>query len=99
MRKIREVLRLRAEEIGDRQIAVAIGCARSTVRDCVRRCREAGLAWPLPAELTEETLYVRLYHRQVPLSKTPAPDFARLCVLPANRACVASTVDHERHRT
>ena len=78
VRKIREVLRLRAEGISDRQIAVAIGCARSTVQDCVRRCREAGLAWPLPAELTEETLYVRLYHRQVPLSKTPAPDFARL---------------------
>jgi transposase len=78
VRKIREVLRLRAEGISDRQIAVAIGCARSTVQDCVRRCREAGLVWPLPADLTEEALYVRLYHRQVPLSKTPSPDFARL---------------------
>ena len=78
VRKIREVLRLRAEGISDRQIAVAIGCARSTVQDCVRRCREAGLVWPLPVELTEETLYARLYFRQVPLSKTPAPDFARL---------------------
>lgn len=78
VRKIREVLRLRAEGIRDRQIAVAIGCARSTVQDCVRRCREADLVWPLPAELTEEALYVGLYHRQVPLSKTPAPDFAQL---------------------
>lgn len=78
VRKIREVLRLKAEEHSNRQIASAIGCARSTVQDCLRRCGEAGLAWPLPAELDEEALYARLYCRQVPLSCTPAPEFARL---------------------
>jgi hypothetical protein len=63
---------------GKENAIVAIGCARSTAQYCVRHCRETGTAWPLLAELTEETLYARLYHRQVPLSKTPAPDFARL---------------------
>ncbi len=78
VRKIREVLRLKAERLSDRQIAAAIGCARSTVHECLRRCSEAGLMWPLPPELDEERLYARLYCRQVPLSRTLAPDFARL---------------------
>ena len=33
MRKIREVLRLKAEGFSDRQIAKAIGSARSTVQE------------------------------------------------------------------
>ena len=78
VRKIREVLRLKAERLSDRQIAAAIGSARSTVQECLRRCREAGLAWPLAPELDEEALHARLYRRQVPLSRTPAPDFAKL---------------------
>ncbi len=47
VRKIREVLRLKAEGFSDRQIAAAIGSARSTVQECVRRAREAGVTWPL----------------------------------------------------
>jgi len=78
VRKIREVLRLKAERLSDRQIAAAIGSARSTVQECIRRCREAGLAWPLAPELDEEALHARLYCRHVPLSRTPAPDFAKL---------------------
>ena len=76
VRKIREVLRLKAERLSDRQIAAAIGSARSTVQECLGRCREAGLAWPLPPEMDEETLHTRLYGRQVLLSRSPAPDFA-----------------------
>ena len=37
VRKIREVLRLKAEGFSDRQIAKAIGSARSTVQECLRR--------------------------------------------------------------
>lgn len=79
MRKIREVLRLKYElGLGDRRIAEAIGSARSTVQECLRRAREAGLAWPLAPELNEEALHARLYQRQVPLSRTPQPDFAHI---------------------
>jgi transposase len=79
MRKIREVLRLKFEaRLSDRQIAAAIGSARSTVQECLRRTREAGIAWPLAAELHEEALHARLYQRQVPLSRTPQPDFAHI---------------------
>ena len=54
VRKIREVLRLKAEGLSDRQIAAAIGSARSTVQECLRRCREEGLVWPLATELDEK---------------------------------------------
>lgn len=78
MRKIREVLRLKTEGFSDRQIAVAIGSARSTVQECIRRAREAGLSWPLAPELDESALHGQLYRRSVPLSRTPQPDFAEL---------------------
>jgi len=66
VRKIREVLRLKAEGLSDRQIAHAVGSARSTVQECIRRCREVGLAWPLAPELDEEALHIRLYQRRPP---------------------------------
>lgn len=79
MRKIREVLRLKFElRLSDSQIARTIGSARSTVQECVRRAKEAGLGWPLPSECGEAQLHARLYRRRVPLSRTPAPDFAVL---------------------
>lgn len=79
MRKIREVLRLKFEaRLSDQEVARAIGSARSTVQECLRRMREVGLAWPLPPELDEEALHARLYRREVPLSRTPQPDFAEL---------------------
>ena len=44
MRKIRETLRLKFEVgVSDRHIAAAIGVSRSTVQECLRRAREAGL--------------------------------------------------------
>jgi IS30 family transposase len=57
VRKIREVLRLKAEGVSDRQIGIAIGSARSTVQECLRRAREAGVSWPLPPHLDETALH------------------------------------------
>lgn len=76
VRKISEVLRLKAAGLSDRKIAAAIGSARSTVQECLRRAREAGLVWPLAEELDENTLQARLYRREVPLSQRPLPDFS-----------------------
>jgi transposase len=79
VRKIREVLRLKYElGLSDRKIAVAVGSARSTVQECVQRCRQAGIGWPLPDGVDEEALHERLYRREVPLSRTPQVDFAKL---------------------
>ena len=79
MRKIREVLRLKFEAgLSDQRIAVAIGSARSTVQECLRRVREAAIPWPLPEELDEEALHAKLYRRAMPTSPSPVPDFVKL---------------------
>ena len=79
VRKIREVLRLKAEaRLSDRQIAAVIGSARSTVQECLRRAREAGVSWPLPPECDEEELHARLYRRSAAPPRYPTPDFAAI---------------------
>ncbi|HUF19672.1 MAG TPA: IS21 family transposase, partial [Burkholderiales bacterium] len=79
MRKIREVLRLKFEAgLSDSRIAQAIGSARSTVQECLRRAKAAGIGWPLPEEFDEALLQARLYRREVPLTRSPRPDFAKL---------------------
>jgi IS30 family transposase len=67
VRKIREVLRLKAAGLSDRRIAAAIGVARSTVQECLRRAQAAQVSWPLAADLDEQALHARLYGRSVPL--------------------------------
>jgi IS30 family transposase len=79
VRKIREVLRLKADGFSDRQIALTVGSSRSTVQSCLQRSREAGIAWPLPSDLDEAGLQDQLYRRSVPLSRTPQTCFAAKC--------------------
>ena len=77
VRKIRDVLRLKNEaRLSDRQIAAVLGSARSTVQECLKRARLAGLSWPLPAELDDEELSARLYPRAEIAPRYPTPDFA-----------------------
>jgi transposase len=76
VRKIREVLRLKAEaRLSDRQIAAVIGSARSTVQECLRRARAAGIGWPLPAQCDEAALLARLYPKEPTAPRYPTPDF------------------------
>lgn len=79
VRKIREVLRLKAEaRLSDRQIAAVVGSARSTVQECLSRARAAGLTWPLPPECDEEELHARLYPRAAVPPRYPTPDFTAI---------------------
>jgi transposase len=74
MRKIKEVLRLKWERgLSNRQIAAACGVSRPTVSEYLRRTVEAGLSWPLPADLDEAHLEQLLF--------PPPPD------LPAQARC------------
>src|SRR3990170_8403458 len=66
MRKIREVLRLRAEGFSEREIAQSVGCARSSVQICLWRAEQAGVGWPLPAEQDDAVQEARLYPRRPP---------------------------------
>jgi transposase len=78
VRKIRDVLRLKAAGVSDRKIAAAVGSSRSTVQECLRRAREAGITWPPDAALDEQALHERLYRRGIPASIRPQPDFAHV---------------------
>jgi len=62
MRKIKEVLRLKWEQgLTDRTIARSVSIARSTVGEYLRRARDAGVGWPVPAELDEAEVERRLF--------------------------------------
>jgi transposase len=61
MRKIREVLRLRAQGLSDRKIARSVNVSRTAVRRMRERAEEAGVGWPLPEELADSALEALLY--------------------------------------
>lgn len=62
MRKITEILRLKWScGRSNRVIANSIRVSTSTVSDCVRRAKRAGLSWPLPEHLDDGHLEQLLY--------------------------------------
>ncbi len=80
MVKIREVLRLQAEGLKQREIAASVNCARSTVQECLQRARTAGIGWPIPEDLDELTLETRLYPSKAKAAQAMRPelDFERV---------------------
>ena len=77
MRNIRDVLRLSANGLSKRKIAASLGLSATAAGDCIRRAREAGVAWPLAAELTDAALERLLYRSAAPVEKRrPEPDWA-----------------------
>ena len=57
MRKIKEVLRLCwGHGLSKRKTARSCGISRPAVDEYLRRAEEAGLSWPLPAELDDGAL-------------------------------------------
>ncbi len=73
MRKIKEVLRLRAQGLSDRKVARSVKAARTTVRRIRRRAEAAGLGWPLPEDLTESALEALLFPPHPPPGVYPRP--------------------------
>ncbi len=61
MRKIREVLRLKAAGLNIREIAASAGAARTTVYEYLVRAEGTGLSWPLPDDMDDEALEARLF--------------------------------------
>ena len=61
MRRVRDVIRMKAAGLPSREIARRVGAAPSTVRLAIRRFEAAGLTWPLPDELTDAGLEARLF--------------------------------------
>jgi transposase len=61
MRKISEILRLRAQGMSVADIAASTGAGRTTVYEYVARAESAGIGWPLPDGVDEETVEQRLF--------------------------------------
>lgn len=77
MRKIKELLRLKAAGHTNREIARSLAIAHSTVRDYLRRATEAGVIWPLPPAWSESELETRLFPPTAPSTvPRPLPDWA-----------------------
>lgn len=76
MRKIKEVLRLKAAGLKKREIARSVNIARSTVSEYLKRAEAAAIVWPVPDEIDNATLESLLF----PVDRTPKntsllPDF------------------------
>ena len=80
MRKIREILRLKANEakLSDRAIARACHLSPTTVREYLNRAQQAGLVWPLPEDLAEEELVKRLFPETNVQPRRDMPDWAHV---------------------
>ena len=63
MRQLRYKLRLHHDGVSAREIGRTLGVARSTIQDNLRRAHAIGIAWPVPAELTDDILEQRLFAR------------------------------------
>jgi transposase len=77
MRKIKEVLRLKASGLSNRKIAEAVSISRPTVADYIRRARAAGVKWPLPSYYNDSELEGLLFPEKPGISRKsrPVPDW------------------------
>jgi transposase len=76
------MLRLAHEGVSAREIGRRLGVARSTIQDNLKRAAAAGLAWPLPEDLTDDALEKRLFARSADgatgARRRVEPDWAEL---------------------
>ena len=72
MRKIREVLRLSSQGLSKRRIAASLGISATAAVECLHRARCAGVSWPLPDDVDDAVLELRLYPPATS-SKRPQP--------------------------
>ncbi len=80
MRKIRDVLRLDAAGLSKRRIAASLGIGATSAGEYGRRARRAGLGWPLPDGLSDETLEQLLFPPpdKVPVAQSIEPNWPLL---------------------
>src|SRR3989442_4120245 len=91
MRKIAEMLRLKAAGMNNRDIARSTAAGKTTVYEHLARAEAAGLDWPLAPELDDAALEAMLFPPPTAelAASRPLPDWRG--VLPAPQ--------HHRHPT
>jgi|SRR5208283_428828 len=81
MRKIKEVLRLHALGLSQRQIALSCSVGQATVSEYLKAAGAAGLRWSDVADWDDDRLWQAMSpHRKAPplRKQSPAPDYAAL---------------------
>ena len=101
MRKIREVIRLTlAEGMSLRQVSASLGVPPTTLAEHVRRIRDAGLTWPLPADLDDDALEAMLFAQPGPRpGARPVPDWAKVHLELRRKGVTLMLVWHEYKQT
>ena len=76
MTKYREILRLTALGLSQRNIVQSIGVSQKTVVKVQKRAWEMHLSWPLDESLTDSALETLMFHKESKVSKQKRmPDF------------------------
>ncbi len=80
MRKIKDVLRLRASGYSTRKTAQSLGLGRSSARNYIQRAAQAGLSWPDVQNLDEGALERKLFHQVAGAQADPfgEPDWSEI---------------------
>lgn len=80
MRRISEMLRLRAAGMAQRPIAASVGVSPSTVCEYLARAEAAGIAWPLPEGMDDESLEALLFPPPTAelAARRPVPDWRQV---------------------
>jgi transposase len=99
MRKLRELLRLKAAGLSSRQIGASLGIGGTTVVDYLGRARRSGVAWPLPDDMSDEALEATLFPQpaNVPMDQRPLPHWPTMYT-ELKRAGVTLQLLWEEHR-
>ena len=61
MTNYREILRLNSLGINKTDIAASCSCARNTVASVLNKAKEAGIAYPLPDDMSDKQLAENLF--------------------------------------
>ena len=75
MTKYREILRLTALGLSQRDICSSAGVSQKTVSKVQKRADELELKWPLDASMTDPVLDKMLFPREASSSDKRMPDF------------------------
>jgi len=101
MRKIRDVIRLSlGEGMSLRQVSASLDVPYTTLADHVRRAKQAGLSWPLPAGLDDDALEAMLFAQPGPTGEPrPVPDWAKVHLELRRKGVTLMLLWHEYRET
>ncbi len=76
--RIIEILRLWEQGYSQREIAASVKCAKSSVGEVQKRCREHKLTYREASSMTDNSIRERLYPESAEKNKRAEPDFASI---------------------